>query len=124
MRIEITFICLLLILLLLGIARKKSLFQHPLKTLLTVFVFSILLTGISYFYEETRFSGTYLQEYHGYPRSYYVIRISEALGEPIPATERTLFNFRYFIENGIVYAFLVYFILFIAKAITTKRHRL
>lgn len=115
MTFVVMLVCLLLTLLLFGIAQKKALFRYHLATMLLAFVIGVALTGASSFYKESQFSGTYFQEYHGYPRSYYIIRLAEAFGDPIATSEKTFFNIRFFIENIIVYTSLLYFIFFIIK---------
>src|SRR5215211_3932270 len=60
----------------------------------------ILLTLASLVYSETRYSGTILQEFRGFPRSFYYVKKSSP-GETF--SPGNFFHWRFFIENVLIY---------------------
>jgi hypothetical protein len=60
----------------------------------------LALTALSLFYVETRYSGTVLQDFRGWPRAFYYVPQS---GEGREALKGNHFQVRFFIENLVLY---------------------
>lgn len=56
-------------------------------------ILGIALTFASLLYSETRYSGTILQEFRGFPRSFYYVKKSAD----------NFFHWRFFVENILIY---------------------
>jgi hypothetical protein len=60
----------------------------------------LVLTFASLLYSETRYSGTILQEFRGFPRSFYLVKKASP-GEAFSPGSH--FHWRFFIENLLIY---------------------
>lgn len=99
MRIEITALfCIAAIVVVLISRRGKAALWG--KHFIICSVLGILITFASLVFAETRYAGTILQEFRGFPRSFYIIKKSSP-GEAF--SQGNVFHWRFFVENVLVY---------------------
>ena len=116
MRVEITAIfCIVAIVLVLIFRNDKSSLTG--KHFIICSVLGIVLTFASLVYSETRYSGTILQEFRGFPRSFYYIKKSSP-GEAF--SSGNFFHWRFFIENVLIYTSAVVILFALGRKLLMK----
>lgn len=99
MRVEITAIfCIAAVVVLFIFKGDKSSFTG--KHFIICSLLGIILTLASLVFSETRYSGAILQEFRGFPRSFYYIKKSSP-GEAF--SPGNFFHWRFFVENVLIY---------------------
>lgn len=103
MRIEFTLVLFILAAIAVSFAeRGKSL---RVKNVLLWLLGGLILTGLSLLYIDTRYAGTVLQDFRGFPREFYIVKKSSADGATLSAG--SYFHWRFFFENLVIYTSLL-----------------
>lgn len=104
MRIEITLVVFIIAVLAVSFAERRRP-RLRMKDILLLLLGGLALTALSLLYVDTRYAGTVLQDFRGYPREFYFVSKSSADGAAL--AQGSHFHWRFFFENLIIYTSLL-----------------
>jgi hypothetical protein len=116
MRVEITALfCIIAIVVVLMLRGGRSSLAG--KHFIVCLLLGIGLTFASLVIADTRYSGTILQEFRGFPRGFYIIKKSSP-GETF--SPGSFFHWRFFIENVLIYTSALVILFALARKLLMK----
>lgn len=104
MRIEITLVIFIIAALAVSFAERERP-RLRMKDVLLWLLGGLALTALSLLYVDTRYAGTILQDFRGFPREFYFVQKSSADGAALAGGSH--FHWRFFFENLIIYTSLL-----------------
>lgn len=104
MRIEFTLVIFIIAALAVSFAERRRP-RLRMKDVLLLLLGGLALTALSLLYVDTRYAGTILQDFRGYPREFYFVKKSSADGAVL--AQGNYFHWRFFFENLVIYTSLL-----------------
>lgn len=103
MRVEFTLLIFIVAAVAVSLAERGQRFR--IKKVILLLLGGLALTALSLLYVDTRYAGTILQDFRGFPREFFIIKKSSADGAAVAG--ENYFHWRFFFENLIIYTSLL-----------------